>query len=47
MTLTATTAHPGAELQLVSTLGDTDTVSSPLLPGFTLAAATLWVASLR
>lgn len=35
----------GAELQLVSTLGDSDTLTSPLLPGFALSVTTLWAAS--
>ena len=39
--------HTGAELQLMSTLGDADTIQSPLLPGFALAVSSLWAASLR
>jgi Uma2 family endonuclease len=39
--------HDGADLQLVTTLGETDTLTSPLLPGFALPVARLWSPSLR
>jgi Uma2 family endonuclease len=39
--------HDGADLQLVSTLGAADTLTSPLLPGFALPVAHLWSPSLR
>jgi len=32
----------GANLELAATLGDDDTLTSPLLPGFSMRVADLW-----
>lgn len=39
--------HEGMELRLVGTLGDGDTLTSPILPGFELGVSSLWPPALE